>query len=156
MLHAENDVVHVLRLSNGTLHHMVARRSPFDRRSQRTKSRRFRLFIQVLLGDDIGKGAVHGQEFRNILKAGKAALQLVVHTGGVQFPAVGNLPEAGGPGIEMVYLLFLQFLVLHIPLEGINLCDSVADGSAGHEIHAAPVMFPLEVATLDEKIESLG
>ena len=156
MLHAVDDVVHVLGLGDGPLHHMVARRSPFDRRSQRTKSRLFRLFIQVLLGDDISKGAVHGQEFRNILKAGKAALQLVVHASGVQFPAVGNLPEAGGPGIEMVYLLFLQLLVLHIPLEGINLCDSVADGSAGHEIHAAPVMLPLEVAALDEEVESLG
>ena len=90
------------------------------------------------------------------MKLGEAAFQLVIDPRGIQFPAVGDLPEGGSPGIKELNILVFQLLILHIALQGIDFGNGVADRRSGHEVHAAPIVLALQVATLDEQIERLG
>ena len=55
----------------------------------------------------------------------------------------------------MLNILGPQFLVLHIPLQGIHFRDGVADGGAGHKIHAPAILLALQIAALDEEIQRL-
>ena len=73
VLHAGNDTAHIRCLIVGTLHHRIDGLAAPDRRRQRPLPGLFRLVVQIALGHDIGKGTVHGEQLRYILKLGKAA-----------------------------------------------------------------------------------
>ena len=73
ILHALDDLVHIRGLSRGAFHHIVIRLAAFNRRRQRPFPGLLRLFVQIAFCHDIGKGTVHGEQLRYILKLGKAA-----------------------------------------------------------------------------------
>ena len=100
-----DDFLHVLGLSLRSFHNIIERLAARDRRRQGTFPGLFRLVVQITLGHDIGKGSVHGKQFRHILKLGEAAFQLVVNPRCIQLPRVCNLPESGSPGVEVLNLL---------------------------------------------------
>ena len=66
------------------------------------------------------------------------------------------MSKCGSPGVEKFNILVFQFIVLHIALQGIDFGNGVADGCSGHEVHAAPIVLALQIAALDEQVESLG
>ena len=156
VFHAVDDFFHVGRLFPGAFGHIVIRLSISDGRRQGAQPCLLCLFIQIVFGDDIGKGPVHGEQFRDVLEFGEAAFELVVHPCGVEFPAACDLAEGGGPGVKMVYALGLQFLILHVALERVHFGNGVRYGGAGQKVHAPAFVFPLQVAAFDEEIERFG
>ena len=93
VFHAVDDFFHVGRLFPGAFGHIVIRLSISDGRRQGAQPCLLCLFIQIVFGDDIGKGPVHGKQFRDVLEFGEAAFELVVHPCGVEFPAACDLAE---------------------------------------------------------------
>ena len=156
ILHAMNNAVHVPGLGIGAFHHVIERFAALNRRCQGAFPGLLRLLVQIAFGHDIGKGTVHGKQFRYILELGKAAFQRVVHPCGVQLPAGRHLSKCGRPGIKVFNIFVFQFVILHIALQGIYFGNGIADGRTRHEVYAAPIVLSLQITALDEQIEGLG
>ena len=73
IFHSLDDLVHIGSLSRGAFHHVIERFATLNRRRQGPFSCLFRLFVQIVFCHDIGKGSVHGEQLRHVLKLGKAA-----------------------------------------------------------------------------------
>ena len=156
MFHALDDFFHVGSLTIRPLHHMIEGLTAVHGRGKRAHTCLCRLLVQIVLRHYICKGAVHGKQLRHVLEAGKTRLQLVIHPRGVQLPTVGYLAEGGSPGVKILNVLGFQLVKLQIALQRIDFGNGIADGRSGHEVHATAFMLLLQIAALDEHIQSLG
>lgn len=114
-----------------------------DLPSTRGDIRHFDVFAEIRRQDDVGEGAEHGDQFRDIDEAREAADRLVF-AGRLDLQLGRRIAEAGRPGIEFVQTALGESLVAKQALDREHLAECVGDRRARGEHQGAARVLRFE------------